>query len=83
MPRTTAFKVYGKFLWPPLPTVQPVLDPVAGTVEVFFVDAPLEGFSTSDVGNPEGGRFGSSSIDRRSSLRDRRNNPWPGSDGDH
>ena len=53
------------------------------TVEMFFVDAPLEGFGTSDVGNPEGGRFGSSSVDRRSSLRDRRNNPWMGSDGDH
>jgi uncharacterized protein YbcI len=42
------------------------------TVELFFVDTPLEGFGTGDTGHPEGHRFGTSPVDRRSPLRDRR-----------
>ena len=45
------------------------------TVEMFFVDTPLEGFGTGDTGHPEGGRYGPSPVDRRSPLRDRRSTP--------
>lgn len=47
------------------------LDPDV-TVEMFFVDSPLEGFRTGDNGHVEGSRFGTSPVDRRSPLRDRR-----------
>lgn len=39
MTRRTAFRIYGKFHWPPLPGVAPVGDPVSGVVEIYYVEA--------------------------------------------
>ncbi len=40
------------------------------TVEIFFMDSPLEGFGTGENGNLQDGRHGP--VDRRSNLPDRR-----------
>ncbi len=40
------------------------------TVEIFFMDSPLEGFGTGENGHLQDGRYGP--VDRRSNLPDRR-----------